>query len=151
MVVAVYLRSLDPPSDGFNGRVVREVTRLESEPAYVPKFIAKVSSLFDAILREPDVLTFGRDAHYPVPQAICSVLFDQIERVRGIAERLGHLLTFFVADNSGKINVFEGNAFGNFLLGNFLFGIVGTPVELQSCHNHSGNPKENDVGTGYES
>ena len=50
LVIAVDLVRFDAPGNQGHFRIVDEVSREESESANVPKFVAKIPSLFDAVL-----------------------------------------------------------------------------------------------------
>ena len=82
LILTLDLPGVDAPGNHTHVRIVYEVSRKEPEPANVPKLVAKIPSLLDALLRKPDVLTFGRDAHDSMAQAVRPVFFNQVERVR---------------------------------------------------------------------
>ena len=82
LILPIDLLGIDATGNRAHARVVDEIPRKEPEPANVPKLVAKISTLLDALLRKPDVLAFGRDAHDSMAQAIRSVFFNQVERVR---------------------------------------------------------------------
>ncbi len=82
LILPIDLLGIDAPSNHTHSRIVNEVSRKEPEPANVPKLVAKIPSLLDALLRKPNVLAFGRDAHDSMAQAVRPVFFNQVERVR---------------------------------------------------------------------
>src|SRR6266487_5764378 len=113
-----------------------------TEPGNVPEFCREVAAFLNLSFIEANVLSRRRDAHQTESQAVGTVLVDQLERIRRIAERLRHLAALAIANNAGEENVAKWNV---------VFNLAGFPrVELEPGDDHARDPEENDVRRGYE-
>src|SRR5271163_2767143 len=99
------------------------------EATGVPEFVRRVSSLFDLFFVEPDILAVRGDPHQTESKTIGSILRDQVQRVRRIAETFRHFSPLKIADDPGEKNVFERDR----------------SLIFEARHNHPGDPKEDDV------
>src|SRR4051812_42806848 len=108
----------------------------------IPELRRKVTTLFDLSLIESNVLSRRRDAHQTESQTVGSVLVDQLERIRRIAQRFRHFAALPVANDAGKENMVERNVVPDRL------ALAG--FELNSGNDHSGDPEKNDIGPGHE-
>ena len=79
------------------------------EASDIPKFRCEVSTFFNLLFVEANVLAAGRNAHEPKPQTVGAILVDQFKWIGRVTQRLRHLATEFVANEARKINVAEGN------------------------------------------
>ena len=135
MVVRVELRGIYALCYRLYRRVVRRRPRHLPEAACIPELVAEVPSELDSFLAEKYVLALRRAVHDAEAQAVGAVAGNDVERVGGIAEALGHLAPLHVADNSREIHVFERNARAH-----------RARQKFQPRHNHSRDPEEYDVG-----
>ena len=102
------------------------------EAESVPYFVVEVSALFaQGVIKEYVVAGRGRE-HHTHTHAVGTVTVDEIDRVGRVAERFGHLTAYFIAHDTGKVNVLEWHLALVFISG----------------HNHTGYPEEDDVGAG---
>src|SRR5436309_15283862 len=96
-----------------------------TEARDIPDLRPKVTSFFNLSFVETNVLASRRDAHQTKSQAVGTILIDQLQRIRRIAQRLRHLSTEVVADNAGEENVTKWNV---------VLGLCGRGgVELKAC------------------
>ena len=100
----------------------------------VPYLVAEVASLLAEALVEEDVVARGGCQHHTHAHAVCAEAGNQVQRVGAVAQRLRHLASQFVADDTREIDMAERH-----------FALV-----LVACHNHTRHPEEDDIRTGYE-
>ena len=100
----------------------------------VPELVGKVASLDDLIVVKFHIGPCRRDPHETEAQGVGTELGHEVERVRRVAELLRHLAAFFVANDAGEKDVFEGHF----------------TLPTEAGHDHAGDPEENDVGPGHE-
>jgi hypothetical protein len=103
------------------------------EPAGVPEFVCEISTLFNLLFVEPNVLAMWRDAHEPKSETIGAIVCNQVERIRRIPEALGHLAPLQVPDRSCEVDIFEWNS----------------PLIFKPGHDHACDPEEDDVRRGH--
>src|SRR6267143_356636 len=80
-------------------------------------------------------------------ERVGAVLRDHVERVGGIAERLAHLPPLGVADDARKVDVPERHDIADAPPWRSA-GKRNFAHYLESRHDHSGNPKEYNIGSG---
>ena len=113
-----------------------DIGRLPSfhESESVPNLVVEVTSLLAKTLVEENVITCRSRQHHTHANAVGAVFVYQFYRVGRVAETLRHLAAKLVAHDACEVNVLERELAHVFL----------------ACHNHAGNPEEDDVGTCYE-
>ena len=100
----------------------------------IPYFVAESSSLLTEVLLEENIVACRSSKQHTHANTICSILLDKAYGIGAIAETLGHLTTNLIAYNTCEIYAAEGNILQVFF----------------ACHNHTGNPEENNIRTGYK-
>ena len=105
-----------------------------AETAGVPQFVRKVSAQFALVVAVTDVDPNGCDIDHGKAQGVRTVGGNDFQRVRRVAEGFAQLSADLVADDAGEVNVPEGQR----------------TLELIPCHDHTGNPEEDDVRTGHQ-
>ena len=109
--------------------VINPEAAAKAEAAGIPQFVAKVSAELHVLFIEEHIGSHRRAAHRAKAQCIRAVLRDEFQRLGRVAEALGHFAALFVTNDSREINITERQ-----------FTFVFVPR-----HDHSGDPKENDV------
>src|SRR5881396_1250580 len=79
------------------------------EASHVPKFRREVSTFFDLLFVEANILASGSNAHQAEAQAVSAILIDQFERIGRVTQGLRHLPAELVANEARKINVAKRN------------------------------------------
>ena len=100
----------------------------------VPNFITEVTPLLAESIVEHQVVTSRRAEHHRYTHTVCTILGNQVEWVRRVAQLLRHLTTNLIAHDTCEVDI------SKWLLATILI----------SRHNHSGNPEEDNIRTGYE-
>ena len=100
------------------------------QPVGIPNLVTEIPSLLAQRFIEQQVVPGSRAEQHGQPYAVGSVAIDQVERIGRVAERLTHLPSQFVPNDTGQVDIPE--RFFSF--------------EFISGHNHTGNPEEEDVG-----
>ena len=113
--------------------IVADLPALD-EAEGVPDFIVEVTSLLAESLVEEDVVTGRSGEHHAHAHTVGSELLDEFDGVGAVAERLRHLTTQLVADNTCEVDVLEGELAHILLTG----------------HDHACYPEEDDVGSRHE-
>ena len=104
------------------------------EPESIPYLIAEVASLLAQCFVEEDVVACRGREHHPHADSVSAEFVDEIQRIRRVAQRLGHLASYLVTDNAGEIDILK----------RFVAHV------LIACHNHPRHPEEDDVRAGHE-
>ena len=104
------------------------------EAECVPYLVAEVTSLFAECFVEEDVVACRCGEHHAHAHAVSTILFDELERVGRVAERLGHLASQLVAHDAGEVDIAEWHL----------------AFVLVAGHNHAGHPEEDDVRSGHK-
>src|SRR6476646_1968710 len=84
-----------------------------TESSHVPELGRKITAFLDLRFIEPNVLSRRRDPHQAKSQTVRTVLADQLEWIRRIAERLRHLPAEFVTNDAGEENMVKRNVVAN--------------------------------------
>ena len=105
-----------------------------AEPAGVPEFVGEVATLLNLFFVVADIGSLRGDAQESESQTIRPVFGNEVERVGRVAEGFGKFPPLAVADQSGEINVPEGEL----------------PHVFEAGHDHAGHPEEDDIGSGDE-
>ena len=100
----------------------------------IPDFVAEITSLLAELVVIHDVIAGRSGEHKTHAHTVGAILRDKVERVRRVAERLRHLASDRVTDDTGEVNVIKRLLAYVFITG----------------HNHTRNPEEDDVRAGDE-
>ena len=100
----------------------------------VPNLVVEVATLLAKRIVIEDIVTGRSGEHQAHANTIGAETLHQFNRVGRVAERFRHLSAELVAHDTGEIDIAERHV----------------AIILISRHNHSGNPEEDDIGTGYE-
>ena len=95
----------------------------------VPDLVVEVAALFAQCLVEQQVVARRRTEQHAEAHAVGAVFLHQHDGVGRVAQRFGHLAMQLVAHRAGEIDILERNH----------------AAPLQSGHDHTGHPEENDV------
>ena len=95
----------------------------------IPYLITEVTSLFAKCIIEKDVVSGRSRKHHTHTYPVGTVLINQFQRIGRVTERLGHLTSQLVTNDTCEINVLERHL-------SFVF---------VSGHNHAGYPEEDDI------
>ena len=100
----------------------------------VPDLVVEVAPLFTESLIEEDIVAGRCREHHAHAHTIGTILVNQLQGIGTVAQRLGHLASQLVANDTCEIDVLEG---------------VLTHIFLTS-HNHAGHPEEDDIGACHQ-
>ena len=137
LVVQLFVGDAEHRLEPFHGNLVclglLDIGGLPSlhETESIPNLVVEVTSLLAKTLVEEDVITCRSRQHHTHANAVGAVFVYQFYRVGRVAETLRHLAAKFVAHDTCEVNVLERELAHVFL----------------ACHNHAGNPEEDDIGT----
>ncbi len=101
---------------------------------YVPEFIEKEGICLDRLIGEIIVISGGIPDDERYSQTIRRIFLDDIEGIYDIPQRLGHLATLFIKDESMEVDRFERS-------------LVGV---LVSKEEHTDHPEKEDIISGLE-
>jgi len=146
-VIVIELRRPDASDDRGQRAVVRHRAGHLAEAGGVPELVAEVAALADAVLVEEDVLPLRGDGQQAEAEAVGAELGDEVERLRGVAERFRHLAALLVADDAVEIDALEGDALADLIVRQRL---LLRAVQFEAGDDHAGDPQEDDVRTGRE-
>ena len=99
----------------------------------IPYLATEVTPLFYLAFIVEDVVAGRGTEQHTDAHRICTVLGDQVQRIRAVAQSLAHLASEFVSDDAGEVHVVERHI----------------SHELVTSHNHSGHPEEDNIRTGH--
>src|SRR5690606_25341313 len=116
VVISVELVGINAHNDGFQGLVIAPWAAHLAETARIPQPVAAAPPDLDALLAEEDVRSARRNVDDAEAQPVCPKLVDEVERIRGVPQALGHLAALLVADQAVHIDVLEGDAARNLLV-----------------------------------
>ena len=106
----------------------------QHEAARIPDLVREVASVrespLDVLVVEADVGAHRGLAHQGVAHGVCPEGVHDLERIDAVAQRLGHLASFHVADGSVQIHLGERRLTEKFV----------------AHHDHARDPEEQDLG-----
>ena len=85
-------------------------------------------------LVEEDIVTCRCREHHPHTNPVSTEFLDQFDRIGRVTQRLGHLTTQLIANDTGEVDTSERHV-ANILI---------------ASHNHAGYPEEDDIRTCHE-
>ena len=121
-------------------RIEGEVAHIEPlrvhlhEAGGVPYLGAEVAADLELFVRDVDILPRGRNHQQRETQGVGAVFLDNVERIDGIAEALGHLAALVVAHGTVDVDRVEGDV----------------AHHLQAGHHHARHPEEDDLAGGHQ-
>src|SRR4051812_4279094 len=95
----------------------------------IPKFITKTTISFYTVDRELNISALPCHNGESKPEGVCPMGIDQAQRINHIPFGLGHFFAFFISHHGVQIDFPKRNL----------------AHEMDSHHDHPGNPKENDI------
>ena len=104
------------------------------QPQRIPYLVTEIPSLLAESGIKRQVVSGRSRQQHAHPNTVGTVFVHQFHRIGRIAKGFRHFSAQLIADNTGKIHIFKRNLFTVF----------------HACHNHPGNPKEDNVGTGNQ-
>ena len=144
-VLSDFLRQrIDPGQDPAVGACqLRRIDRLrhftlieihQYESCRIPDLICKVSGILHTLEIKAHVISGSIACNQCQTQSVRTVLFNDLQRIDTISERLGHLAALVVTDQSVDQHVLER----------------ALPCLLQSGEHHADDPEEDDIVTGHQ-
>ena len=110
----------------------------QREPRGVPDLVAEIAAdverLFEILVVELEVGTHPEVVHESEAQRICAEEARHLQRIDSIPQRFGHAPAPVIADGSVEIDFPERHL----------------THELDSGHDHAGDPEEQDLRRGHE-
>jgi hypothetical protein len=112
----------------------------QREPGRIPQLVAEVPRGLNPVRADRNIGARVGPAGEGEPDGVGTELVQPLDRVHGVAERLGHLLAVLVAHHAVQRHRSERHRVGGRLLG--------SGVEAE--HHHPGHPEEQDVVPGHQ-
>ena len=106
----------------------------QSETGSVPDFVGKVTGCLNALPVEAHIVARGVAGNQHEAQCIGAVLINNLQRVDAVAQGFGHLTALAVANQTMDEYLVERNLMH----------------EFHTHNQHTCNPEEDDIVTGYE-
>ena len=100
----------------------------------IPNFVSKVAGSFHTFPIEAHVIARSVTGDEHEAQGISTILVDNFQRVNAVAQGFGHFATLAITNKTVDEYFFEGNIFH----------------EFHTHDEHTSNPEEDDVVTGYQ-